>query len=269
MRYFIILASMVLFAFGGEIVYIGSSTIGGTVLPKLAKDFSAKTGIKFDTIKIPGSGEGIKALLEGETKLAGISRNIKNSERKKGLRFFIIAYDAIGVVVNKDNPVKNLTKEQIKKIFAGEITNWKDVGGEDMPIKTTTEILTAKRATQIVFTELVFETKKLVGTYGPNNTEVDKPVDEVAFVAKNKGAIAATSMVFFKNNPNVHSISVEGIEPTEKNIANGSYPISRPLELVTKKDIDEDHLKFLNYVYSQEAQKYINNTFVAVKLERK
>lgn len=269
MRFLVIVVSLILFANAGDIVYVGSSTIGGTVLPKLAADFSKEYNIRFDTIKIPGSGEGIKALLSNETKLAGISRNIKDKERKKGLRFFIIAYDAIGVVVNKNNPIKNLSKEQLRKIFSGEITNWKELGGRDLPIKTVTEILTAKRATQIVFTELIFETKKLVGTYGSNNTEVDKPVDEVKFVAQNEGAIAATSMVFFKNNNEVHSISVGGIKSTEKNIANGSYPISRPLELVTKKDIDDAHLKFLNYVYSKNAQEYINKTFVAVKLERK
>jgi phosphate transport system substrate-binding protein len=248
--------------------YVGSSTIGGTVLPHLAQDFSAKSGVNFDKIDIPGSGKGIAALLADRTKLAGISRNIKDSERAKGLRFFIIAYDAIGVIVNKDNPVKNLSEGQLRKIFSGEITNWSELSGADMPIKTVTEKLGEKRATQIVFTELVFETKKLIGTYGPNNTEVDKPVDEATFVSQNKGAIAATSMVFFKGNTGVHSVSVNGVEPTEKNIADGSYPISRPLEFVTKKDVDEDTLKFLNYAYSKDAQEYINKTFVAVKVKR-
>jgi len=234
----------------------------------LAKDFSVKSGVDFDKIYIPGSGKGIDALLANKTKLAGISRNIKDSERAKGLRFFIIAYDAIGVIVNKDNPIKNLSEEQLKKIFSGEITNWNEVGGDDMPIKTVTEKLGEKRATQIVFTELVFETKKLIGTYGSNNTEVDKPIDEATFVGQNKGGIAATSMVFFKGNTGVHAISVNTVEPTGKNIADGSYPISRPLEFVTKKDVDADTLKFLNYVYSQDAQEYINKTFVAVKVKR-
>ncbi|MCF6173794.1 MAG: PstS family phosphate ABC transporter substrate-binding protein [Campylobacteraceae bacterium] len=268
MRYILLCVSIVVLAIAGEMKYVGSSTIGGTILPHLAKDFSIKSGIVFKKIEIPGSGKGIAALLADKTRLAGISRNIKDKERAKGLRFFIIAYDAIGVIVNKNNPIKNLSEEQLKKIFSGEIINWNEVGGADLPIKTITEKLGEKRATQIVFTELIFETKKLIGTYGPNNIEVDKPVDEAIFVGQNQGAIAATSMVFFKGNTDVHSISINGVEPTEKNIADGSYPISRPLEFVTKKDVDEGTLKFLNYAYSKDAQEYINKTFVAVKVKR-
>ncbi|MDA7848212.1 substrate-binding domain-containing protein [Sulfurospirillum sp.] len=252
-----------------EISYVGSSTIGGTILPKLSRDFSEKTDIKFNKIDVPGSGSGIKALLSGKTSLAGISRNIKDKERAKELRFFIIAYDAIGVVVNNKNSIKDLTKKQLKKIFSGEITNWSEVGGKDLPIKTVTELLGAKRATQVVFTQLIFKTKTLIGTYGINNIEVDKPVDIVNFVSQNEGAIGATSMVFVKEKPGVHSIGVNGIRSTEKNIADGSYSLSRPLKLVTKKNIDNQHMQFLNYVYSKEAQKYINQTFVAVKVDRK
>jgi len=251
-----------------EIKYVGSSTIGGTVLPKIAKDFSIQNSIKFDDITVPGSGKGIKALLSDKTKLAGISRNIKDKERAKELRFFIIAYDAIGVIVNRDNPIKNLSKEQLKKVFSGEIKNWSELGGKDMPIVTVTEILGEKRATQIVFTKIIFKTKKLLGTYNGNNVEVDKPIDIANYVAQNERAIGATSMVFFKNNNNVHSVAVNNIEPSESNIADGSYPISRPLKLVTKKDIDSEHMKFIDYIYSPNVQNYINQTFVAVKANR-
>lgn len=248
-----------------ELSYVGSSTIGKTIFPTLAKEFAQKSGHTFSRIENPGSGQGIDALLKDKTELAGISRAIENKERALGLRFFIIGYDAIGVVVHKENPIKELSMEQIKNIFAGKITNWSEVGGKNAPIEVVVEKLADKRATQIVFTEIVFDTKTLIGTYSKDAIEVDAPIDEVNYVKNHPHAITATSMVFVKNSPEVHAISVNGAQAIDKSIADGSYPISRPLVLVTKEKISTHLLQFLNFVYSKEAQDIVSKTFVAVK----
>ena len=253
------------FIYAADLSYAGSSTIGKTVFPVLAKEFSQKTGHTFSRIENPGSGQGVEALLKDKVDLAGISRGIEDKERAQNLRFYIIGYDAIGVVVHKDNPVKNLSMEQVRAIFSGKITNWSEVGGKDAPIEVVVEILGAKRATQIVFTEIVFDTKTLIGTYSKDAIEVDAPLDEVAYVKNHPNAITAVSMVFSKTNPDVKSLAINGVEAVEKNIADGSYPISRPLILVTKENISAPLLQFLEYVYSKEAQAIINKTFVSAR----
>ena len=204
---------------GAELSYVGSSTIGKTILPQLAQEFSKTYGHTFSRIDNPGSGQGIDSLLKDKTELAGISRTIENKERALGLRFFIIGYDAIGVVVHKDNLVKKLTMTQIKDIFAGKITNWSEVGGKNAPIEVVIEKLADKRATQIVFTEIVFDTKILIGTYSKDAIEVDAPIDEVNYVKNHPNAITAASMVFVKNSPEVQALSVNGIDAVDKSIA--------------------------------------------------
>jgi len=265
MHIFWVLISIFLTLNAADLSYVGSSTIGKTVLPQFAQEFSKNYGHTFSRIDNPGSGQGIDALLKDKTELAGISRPIETKERALGLRFFIIGYDAIGVVVHKDNPVKNLSMEQLRAIFSGKITNWSDVGGKNAPIDVIIEKLADKRATQIVFTEIVFNTKTLIGTYSKEAIEVDAPIDEVNYVKTHPNAITAASMVFVKNTPEVQALSINDVEAIDKNIADGSYSISRPLVLVTKENLSIPMLQFLNYVYSKEAQAIVAKTFVAVK----
>lgn len=251
------------FLFGAELSYVGSSTIGKTIFPTLAKDFATKSSHSFARIENPGSGKGVAALIVGNTDIAGISRPIKASDRKANLRFFVIAYDAIGVIVHKDNPITNLSREQIADIFSGKTNNWSQIGGSDAPIEVVVEQLGEKRATQIVFTEIIFDTKVLLGTYSPNAIELDMPLDEVAYVKNHPNAITAVSMVFVKDNAAVKSIGVDGVNAVEKNIADGSYAVSRPLILLTKDKPSTSVHEFLEYVFSKEAADIINKTFVA------
>jgi phosphate transport system substrate-binding protein len=133
----------------GDIRYSGSSTIGQSILDAAGarSAFERKTGIRFASLEVPGSGKGIEALLAGQANVAGASRPLKPDEKAKKILGTIIGYDAVAVFVSKDNPVSDLSKEQLKGIFTGKITNWKQVGGKDAPIAVNTEIQGAKRAT--------------------------------------------------------------------------------------------------------------------------
>ncbi|WP_054696526.1 substrate-binding domain-containing protein [Geotalea toluenoxydans] len=127
-----------------DITYSGSSTIGTGILKAGAADaFANKTGKKLASIEIPGSGKGVKALIEGKVMVAGASRPLKPEEKKEKLSSTTIGYDAVTVFVHKNNPIKNLSKEQLKGIFTGKIKNWKEVGGKNAPIVPNTEILDA------------------------------------------------------------------------------------------------------------------------------
>ncbi|MBE0496509.1 MAG: phosphate ABC transporter substrate-binding protein [Campylobacterales bacterium] len=265
MRILLLVACFVFSLFGAQLTYSGSSTIGQTFFPVLAKQFEQKSSHRFSSIENPGSGRGVAALIAGQTDIAGISSPVSSAMREANLRFFIVGYDAIAVITHGSNPVKSLTMKQLADIFSGVITNWKEVGGKDMEIDVVVEILADKRATQIVFTEIVFHTKTLVGTYAPAITEIDMPAQMAEYVAKTPGAIAPVSMVFAKNQAGLSFVAVDGSEPTNEAIANGTYPISRPLVLLTKENPPLHVKEFLQYVYTKEAQTEINKSFVAAR----
>ncbi len=251
---------------GDGISYSGSSTIGMSILEEGAiKAFEQKTGIKFTSVKQPGSGKGIKALINGEANLAGASRALKKKERKQVLGK-TIGYDAIAVFIHKENPVKNLTKAQLKGIFTGEIKNWKDVGGNDAPITPNTEILGDQRATMLVFQKMAMDG----ADYGKGFNEIDLPRDQIVQLASDRNGICSVSFGLLaatresvKNK--VKSVSVNGIEPTPKNIKSGAYLISRPLTLATKGLPKGDVKEFISFILSPEGQKIVGINFVPVR----
>jgi phosphate transport system substrate-binding protein len=251
----------------GELHYIGSSTIGTGVLQAgAAQEFTAKTGIKFSAIDIPGSGKGIQALIEGKTPIAGASRPLKPEEKKEKLIGTIIGYDAIAVFVPQSNPVRNLTKEQLKGIFTGQIKNWKEVGGPDAPITPNTEILTGKRATVEMFQEMVLDG----AAYGKGFKEIDLPRDQIVDLAASANGICSVSLGLLAAVPadvkaKVKPISINGIEPTEKNVRSGAYLISRPLLLVTQGLPKAEVKEFINFMLSAEGQAIVARNFVPVR----
>lgn len=265
MRILLLVACFVFSLSGAELTYSGSSTIGQTFFPVLAKQFEHKSSHRFKSIENPGSGRGVAALIAGHTDIAGISSPISSSMREANLRFFIVGYDAIAVITHASNPITSLTLQEVADVFSGKITNWKSLGGNDAPIDVVVEILADKRATQIVFTEIVFHTKTLVGTYAPVLTEIDMPAQMAEYVAQNPHAIAPVSMVFTQNQPNLSPLAINGVAPTNEAISNGSYPISRPLILLTKPDMPLHVREFIEFVYTKEAQREINKAFVAAR----
>lgn len=250
-----------------ELSYSGSSTIGMSVLEAGAiKEFETKTGVKFKSVEQPGSGKGIQALLDGKVTLAGASRALKQDEKNKKLLGTAIGYDAIAVFVHKNNPVKNLTKDQVKGIFTGKIKNWKEVGGKDAPIQPNTEIAGQKRATMLAFQEMAMDN----AAYGSGFKEIDFPRDQIVDVAKNENSICSVSYGLLEAvssdlRGNVKAITVNGVEPSDKNIQSGAYLISRPLLLVTNGLPKGNVKKFIDFMLSAEGQKIVNKNFVSVK----
>ena len=121
-----------------QLAYVGSSTIGEDIIPEAAKAFTAKTGIPFGSIEIQGSGKGLEMVLRGEAQLAGVSRSLSSQEKQQRFYHRIIGYDAVGIFVHPTNPLTTLTKEQLKAVYTGRITNWKELGGVDAPVGVIT-----------------------------------------------------------------------------------------------------------------------------------
>ena len=221
------------------LAYSGSSTIGvGIMQAGAVKAFEARTGLKFASVETIGSGKGIKTLIEGKATVAGASRALTNEEKGAKVLGHTIGYDAIAVFVNVDNPVKSLSKEQLKGIFTGKITRWKDVGGKDAPIYPNTEV--AGHGTVQVFRELALDD----APYGKYFKEFDQPQDQIVEVAY---------------------ILIDGVEPTERNIRSGAYLLSRPLVLGTMGPPKGDVRKFIDFMQSREGQEIVARNFIPLK----
>jgi phosphate transport system substrate-binding protein len=253
------------------LAYSGSSTIGQAILDSggAKKAFEAKTGIRFVSFEVPGSGKGVEALIAGKVPLAGASRPIKPAEKAAGVLGTIIGYDAVAVFVNKENPVNDLSKEQLKGIFTGKIKNWKEVGGKDAPIAVNTEIQGAKRATMEMFNEIVMDK----APYGAGFKEIDLPRDQIIEVARSPNGIGTPSLGLLAAVPpdvraKVKAIWVDGIAPTHEDIQSGAYLISRPLNLATIGAPKGDVKAFIDFMLSPDGQAFVGKDFVPVRKAR-
>ena len=230
------------------------STDGSTSMEKvigaLGESFmNENKGVTF-TYNPTGSGSGIKAVSEGRCDIGLSSRALKDEETAEGLVGTVLAYDGIAIIVNPANPVEDLTMEQIAAIYTGEITNWKDVGGNDAPI-----VLIGREAGS--GTRDGFETITGTAEKCQYRQELTSTGDVITTVAANPDAIGYASLASVKNT--VKAVSVAGVVPSEDTVKDGSYVIQRPFVLVTKEGValSEKARKFFDYVTSPEAAEII------------
>jgi phosphate transport system substrate-binding protein len=245
--------------------YSGSSTIGvGIMQAGAVKVFEARTGLKFASVETIGSSKGVKALIEGKVTVAGASRALTSEEKSAKVIGHVIGYDAIAVFVHADNPVKSLSKEQLKGIFTGKITRWKEVGGQDAPIYPNAEML--GHATVQVFRELALDDEP----YVKGLKEFDQPLDQIVEVAYDARGICTVSqgllaLVSPDLRKKVKPILIDGVEPTERNIRSRLYLLSRPLVLGTIGLPKGDVKKFIDFMLSREGQQIVARNFVPLK----
>lgn len=239
------------------------STDGSTSMEKVIgalgeafeNDYS---GVRF-TYNPTGSGSGITAVAEGSCDIGLSSRNLKDEEKAKGLTETILALDGIVIIVNPENPVDDLSVEEIEEIYEGEITNWKEVGGADLEI-----VLIGREAGS--GTREGFETITDTEDDCKYRQELTSTGDVITTVAGNANAVGYVSLASVKDS--VKAISVGGVEATEETVKNRSYVLQRPFVLVTKTDekLSETAQKFFDYITSADASKIISAAgAVAVK----
>ncbi|MCI7262230.1 MAG: phosphate ABC transporter substrate-binding protein [Clostridiaceae bacterium] len=200
-----------------------------------------------------GSSAGIEAVLAGQCDIGDSSRSLKEEEKAKGAVENIVAIDGIAVVTDPSNTAADLTKDQLIQIYTGEITNWKDAGGEDMPIVVVGR--EAGSGTRGAFEELL----KIEDACKYAN-ELDSTGAVMAKVASTPGAIGYVSLDVVDDS--VKALSLEGVEATEENIKAGDYFLSRPFVMATKGEISEqnDLVKALfDYVYSEDGDELVKS----------
>jgi len=245
-------------ALAEDLTYDGATTIGGHIMKEAAPAFTAKTGVKFSSIGTSGAGKGLKAALAGQVSVAGVSRSLTTEELTQRPYFQIIGYDGLGVFVNAKNPVKSLSKAQLKGIYTGKVTNWKEVGGANLPIIACSESLGSGRATVETFKTTVLDGD----AYGPVK-ELDDSSDCVKLAAAELGAIAPATLAYAA--PGVRALPLDGVTPSPDEIRAGSYLLSRPLLLVAKSRPTGALKQFFEFMQSADGQKFVKKSFIAVR----
>lgn len=230
------------------------STDGSTSMEKvinsLGESFMAMNkDVKF-TYNPTGSGSGIQAVSEGRCDIGLSSRALKDDEKASGLVETVVALDGIAIVVNPENPVSDLDIDTIAKIYTGEITNWKDVGGNDAEI-----VLIGREAgsgTRDGF-ESITDTKDAC-QYRQEPTSTG---DVINTVSQNPDAIGYASLSAVGDS--VKALTVGGVEATEATVKDGSYVVQRPFVLVTKEGtkLSPAAQAFFDYALSADAASII------------
>lgn len=230
------------------------STDGSTSMEKiinsLGESFMAMNkDVKF-TYNPTGSGSGIQAVSEGRCDIGLSSRALKDDEKASGLVETVVALDGIAIVVNPENPVSDLDIDTIAKIYTGEITNWKDVGGNDAEI-----VLIGREAgsgTRDGF-ESITDTKDAC----QYRQELTSTGDVINTVSQNPDAIGYASLSAVGDS--VKALTVGGVEATEATVMDGSYVVQRPFVLVTKEDtkLSPAAQTFFDYALSADAASII------------
>ena len=232
-----------------ETVTTDGSTSMEKVIGALGEAFQNDTGISF-TYNPAGSGSGIKAVQEGRCDIGLSSRELKAEEKEAGLGGIVLAYDGIAIIVNPENPVSDLSVETSAKIYTGEITNWSEVGGNDVEI-----VLIGREAGS--GTRDGFESITDTEDACKYRQELTSTGDVITTVSQNPGAIGYASVASVKDT--VKALTVDGVAATEANIKDGSYVVQRPFVLVTKSDakLSDAAQKFFDYITSADANEII------------
>lgn len=204
-----------------------------------------------------GSSAGVKAAQEGTAEIGASSRELKDNE-KGTVKEFLIARDGIAVIVHPDNPVSDLKIDDIKKIFSGQVTNWKEVGGMDAPITVISR--EDGSGTRGAFEEIVLGEEKLVETATiQNSTGAVK-----TSVATNSNAIGYVSLGAIQGANDVKAVKVDGVEATAENVKNGSYKISRPFLYLTKGEPQGVVKAYIDWVLSDQGQEIVAQEYIPV-----
>ncbi len=229
----------------GRIVITGSTTVQ-PIAKKIAASYRTIYPGTEITIAGGGSGNGIKAIIDGTTDIGAASRFIKEKELQyahgKGVYPvpFQIAYDCIVPIISPENSVSDLTLVQLRKIYLGVIGNWQLVGGKNMPIKVISRDTSS--GTYEVWEKRVMDGQPVLpGAHLENSNE-----DVVESVSSEPGAIGYIGLGYLSDK--VRPLKINHIEGSAKTTIDGTYPLSRPLFMFTKGWPAGDTLKFINFV---------------------
>jgi len=227
-----------------------------------------------------GSGTGITALMTNTVDIANASRAIKPEEMKEAESHgfkpveFVVARDAIGVIVNPANPVNQLTLKQVSDIFQGKIENWKEVGGEDRPIVRLSR--ESNSGTHVYFLETVIRLgdKKSKDLFSENTLLLPSSEGIISEVRDNPNAIGYDGLGYITHEVKLLAVAKDEqsdyVIPSVETVNENKYPISRDLYIYTHGEPRDNVKAYLDWILDTEAQKIVADTgFVPVKMAGK
>jgi phosphate transport system substrate-binding protein len=233
---------------GSEITEAGSTTVQ-PLAEKMAGAFMADNPDVTITVSGGGSSTGVASAADGTVDIGAASRELKDSEKGLGLSEFVLARDGIAIVAHPSQTVSDLTREQVKLIFAGEITNWSEVGGSDADINVVAR--EEGSGTRGAFEELVMEQGE------------EALITENAILQNSNGALRTTVagdensigfLSFGYLDESVQAFVIDGVEGTAANAKSGVYPIVRPLLFVTLGEPEGLVKEFIDFCLGSEGQ---------------
>ncbi|GAA6615633.1 phosphate ABC transporter substrate-binding protein [Scytonema sp. NUACC26] len=243
-----------------KLVLTGSSTVA-PLAAEIGKRFESKhPGVRVD-VQSGGSSRGISDARQGVADIGMVSRALKSEEQD--LKAFSIARDGVTVILHKDNPVSSLTDSQIVNIYTGKVTNWKQVGGKDGVITVVNKA--EGRSTLELFTHYF----KLKNTDIKAQVVIGDNEQGIKTVAGNPNAIGYVSIGSAENSVanggSIELLPIAGVKATTANVQNSTFPISRPLNLVTKTEPQGLAKEFINFAQSQQVSDIVKKqNFVVV-----
>ena len=236
----------------------GSVTLAGsTSMEKLANAMNEAFMEKYPnvsaTAEFTGSSAGIESLAAGSVDIGDASRALSDDEKGQGIVENIVAIDGIAVITDTDNTITDIKSEDLAKVYTGEITNWKDLGGKDEQIVVIGR--EAGSGTRDAFEELmdVKDSCKYA-------QELDSTGAVLAKVATTPGAVGYVSLDVLDDT--VNGLKINSIEPTEENILAGTYVLQRPFVMATKGEISEQSEQvqaYFDFINSEDGQNVIKS----------
>ncbi|MDR1446026.1 MAG: phosphate ABC transporter substrate-binding protein [Treponema sp.] len=236
----------------------GSTSVSPLMELLITEYAKVRPNVKFN-MSATGSGDGIKAVPAETAEIGMSSRELSPAEIGTGIDEHLIAIDGIAVIVNTNNPVSNLTIDQIRDIYTGEVTDWSQVGGRAGRIAVVSR--EPGSGTRGAFEEIVkFQDKLLMGAIEFDGTGAVK-----AEISRNADAVGYISLGSVDNS--VKTLSVGGVAATTANVVNNSYKIARPFLLLTKKGraLNSETTAFLDWILTDAGQTIVKTSWISVK----
>ena len=228
---------------------------GSTSMEKFANALNESFMLKYPgvqaTVEFTGSGAGIEAVTNGTVDIGNSSRALTDEEKANGLVENVVAIDGIGIVVNPSTTVDDVTTDQLKEIYTGAITNWSELGGEDSQIVVIGR--EASSGTRGAFEEILG-----IEDQCKYAQEIDSTGAVMAKVASTPGAVGYVSIDIIDDT--VKTLKLDGVEPTQETIKDGSYTLQRPFVMATKGEISQQSeavQALFDYINSDEGQDII------------
>ncbi|MDR1773713.1 MAG: phosphate ABC transporter substrate-binding protein [Clostridioides sp.] len=241
-------------------ITVSGSTSVGPIMENLSSEYMDSNKNIDIEVQQNGSSAGIANTIQDVSEIGMTSRNLKEDEKKQNLTDTKIAIDAIAIITNKENKVNNLSLNQLKDIYTGKITNWKDVGGKDAHISVISredgsgtregfESIVGYNAEEMIREAIISE--------GNGNVKLS--------VKNNVNAIGYISLEYADEH--VNKVSIDNISANEDTVKANKYPLTREFLIVYKKDkIPEEAKKFIDYMLSEDGQHIVKDSgFIRVK----